>query len=125
MFRTRLTLKPGRPGTKRLLTEYGDRLVCVRYRYDDERKVRCKTVELIVDEITWPPAPAAQQPEPHDIVSITVEPSEQGLRNLILRLQGTWIPAQNTCRISYEMAALLNLTRRIVGTVHTPVDSGL
>ncbi|MEA2570769.1 MAG: hypothetical protein QOI24_2770 [Acidobacteriota bacterium] len=124
MFRTRLTLKPGRPGTKRLLTEYGDRLVCVRYRYDDERKIRCKTVELIVDEITWPPLPPAQHLQPEDIVSINVEPSEKGLRDLLLRLRGTWIPAQNTCRIPYELAALLNLTRRIVTSADTHIEGG-
>jgi len=33
-MRVRLHLKPGQQGTRRLLEEYGDRLVCVRYRYD-------------------------------------------------------------------------------------------
>ncbi len=37
-------------GTKKLLAQYGKRLVCVRYRYDEERRERYKTVELIVDE---------------------------------------------------------------------------
>jgi hypothetical protein len=31
---TRLTLRPGMPGTKRLLARYGERLVCVRYLYE-------------------------------------------------------------------------------------------
>jgi hypothetical protein len=31
---TRLKLKPRQKGTKKLLSEYGDALVCVRYRYD-------------------------------------------------------------------------------------------
>lgn len=56
-MRTRLKLKPGQRGTKKLLNQYGEQLVCVRYRYDAERKKRFKTVELIVDEIDW---------EPHD-----------------------------------------------------------
>ena len=33
-LRTRVSLKPGRPGTRALLARYGDRLVCVRHRYD-------------------------------------------------------------------------------------------
>jgi hypothetical protein len=37
----------------------GDRLVCVRYRYDEQQKKRCKTVELIVEEDGWEP-PAGQ-----------------------------------------------------------------
>ena len=48
--RTRLTLRPGQRGTRKLLTRYGDRLVCVRYRYDERRKKRYETVELIVEE---------------------------------------------------------------------------
>jgi hypothetical protein len=34
---TRLTLRPGMPGTKKLVARYGDRLVCVRYLYDETR----------------------------------------------------------------------------------------
>jgi hypothetical protein len=43
-------LKPGQKGTKALLEQYGDKLLCVRYRYDEKRQVRIKTVELIVSE---------------------------------------------------------------------------
>lgn len=44
------TLKPGDCGTKKLAARYGDRLVCVRYRKDEEKKRRYTTIELIVDE---------------------------------------------------------------------------
>lgn len=30
-------LKPGQDDTKRLVARYGDKLVCVRYRYDEAR----------------------------------------------------------------------------------------
>ena len=57
-MRTLLHLKPGQKGTKQLLAQYGDRLVCVRYRYDAQQQKRFKTVELIVAEREWnPPAP--------------------------------------------------------------------
>lgn len=52
---TKLTLKPGQRGTKKLVKEFGDKLVCVRYRYDAENNVRYKTVELIVDTTSWQP----------------------------------------------------------------------
>ena len=55
-MRTRLILKPGQRGTKRLGKQYGDRLLCVRYRYDEKRRKRLKTVELIVDEVDWQPS---------------------------------------------------------------------
>jgi hypothetical protein len=49
-MRIRLTLHPHQRGAKQLLAQYGDRLVCVRYRYDESRKKRFKTVEVIVEE---------------------------------------------------------------------------
>jgi hypothetical protein len=45
---TRLTLRPGQPGTKKLMEFFGSKLVRVRYRY--KGKYRLKTVELIVDK---------------------------------------------------------------------------
>jgi len=51
--RVRLHLKPGQKGTEQLLAQYGDRLICVRYRYDAQRKKRFKTVELLVAECDW------------------------------------------------------------------------
>jgi hypothetical protein len=42
---------------KQLLAEYGDRLICVRYRSDAQRKKRMKTVELVVAERDWKPRP--------------------------------------------------------------------
>ncbi len=48
---------PGQRGAKRLLEQYGTKLLCVRYRYDKQRQKRCKTVELIIEEIPWAPPP--------------------------------------------------------------------
>jgi hypothetical protein len=55
---TRLTLRPGQSGTKKLLARYGERLVRVRYLYDDATGRRLKTVELIVESIPWHRRPA-------------------------------------------------------------------
>jgi hypothetical protein len=54
-MQTRLSLAPGQNGTKKLLARYGERWVCVRYRYDAASKVRHKTVELIVETSAWAP----------------------------------------------------------------------
>jgi len=43
---THLKLKPGQKGTKALSEQYGDALICVRYRYDEVSRTRIKTVEL-------------------------------------------------------------------------------
>jgi len=51
--RVRLHLKPGQKGTKQLLEQHGDWLICVRYRYDAQRRKRFKSVELLVAERDW------------------------------------------------------------------------
>jgi hypothetical protein len=47
---TRLTLRPGQHGTKKLVERFGKRLVAVRYLYDAAAGRRLKTVELVIDE---------------------------------------------------------------------------
>jgi len=48
-MKTQTHLKPGKKRTKRLLEKYGDSLLCVRYRYDEKRGIRLKTVEIILN----------------------------------------------------------------------------
>ncbi len=48
---TRLTLRPGQAGTKKLLDRCGERLVRVRYPCDRAAGRRLKTVELVVEAI--------------------------------------------------------------------------
>ncbi len=50
-----VTLRPGARGTIRLVHQYGEKLICVRYRYKQDTRTRIKTVELIVDERPWTP----------------------------------------------------------------------
>lgn len=44
------TLKPGQPGTKKYQKQFGNKLVCVRYRVNQKRRVRSTTIEIVVDE---------------------------------------------------------------------------
>jgi hypothetical protein len=92
--------------------EYGPKLVCVRYRYDDARKKRYKTVELIVEEVDWIPRPP--RPAPTDLVHIRVAYSEGATRHAIKLLGGTWQPPTKTWRLAYAAAVALRLTDRIV-----------
>ena len=41
-MKTYAHLKPGQNGTKRLVEKYGSALLCVRYRFDEERGVKLK-----------------------------------------------------------------------------------
>ena len=56
MMEARATLRPGQKGTKKLVARFGERPICVRYRYDTARKKRFTTRELIVDETDWMPS---------------------------------------------------------------------
>ena len=53
----RSKLLPGQKGIKKLVAEYGDALLCVRYRYDELSRTRLKTVELIIERKPWTSAP--------------------------------------------------------------------
>ena len=44
-----VTLKAGQKGSKELLTRLGPSLLCVRHRYDEDRREHLKTVELVVE----------------------------------------------------------------------------
>ena len=73
---TRVTLRPGEKGTKALVQEHGQRLVCVRYRYAAAR-VRYKTAELIVEQVPWNPgerpvAPDRRPGQPPSLVGVRV-----------------------------------------------------
>ncbi|MBN2439685.1 MAG: hypothetical protein JXL20_13925, partial [Deltaproteobacteria bacterium] len=52
-MKTRRTLLPGQPGTKKWVKQYGQALMCVRYRYDEARELKLTTVEIVVDASLW------------------------------------------------------------------------
>lgn len=121
MLRTRLTLRPGQPGTRKLVDQYGERVVCVRYRYDHIAKKRFKTVELIVEEIEWIPRPRPRAAT--DIVHIRLKYSEEAIRKSVKLLGGQWNPETKTWRIAYGATVALRLTDRIVQIDEGPSPS--
>lgn len=111
---TRLSLAPGQNGTKKLLARYGERLVRVRYRYDAERKLRLKTVELVVETVPWTPRPRARRREPHDVVGVSIAYGEAELRARIKAAGGTWRPRQRLWEIDWKTVRELGLEGRVV-----------
>jgi hypothetical protein len=111
-MRTRLHLKPGQKGTKRLLALYGDSLVCVRYRYDAERRKRFKTVELIVAQCEWEP-PGCRLAD-DTVVAVRVGFAELDLRHQVKQAGGHWNPRGKVWELRYAEVAALNLQSRIV-----------
>ena len=95
----------------RLYKEYGDQLVCVRYRYDKLRGRRLKTVELIVDEQPWVPGvniPAERQ------VAVRIGFNEQELRERVKQAGGWWDPGKKARRLGIFKVLELGLERRLV-----------
>jgi hypothetical protein len=105
------TLAPGQNGTKQLLKQYGDQLVCVRYRYDKARQKRIKTIEIIVDEQDWIPGviiPVDRK------VPIKIGFGETELREKIKNAGGYWNPDKKAWMLSYHQVLQMGLERRIV-----------
>ncbi len=84
----RLTLRPGMSGEKKLLARYGERLICVRYRYDRASGRRVKTAELIVEDVAW--AGRARKPRRNDsdLVGVRIAWKETELRASVKRAGG-------------------------------------
>jgi hypothetical protein len=109
----RKTLSPGKRGTKQLLAEYGERLVCVRYRYDESRRRRLKTIELIVEEAAW--SLSAPQLASDRVVALRIGLPEAALRRQVKESGGLWDPQRRVWALRYDRVVALGLEQRIVG----------
>ena len=99
---TRLKLKPGQKGTKALVEQYGDALVCVRYRYDEASRTRIKTVELIVEKKELTPSRKKQQKiEDETVVPVRIEYGEKQLGKMARSAGGKWNPEVKLWYIQY------------------------
>ena len=111
------TFAPGHDGTRRLAREFGDRLVCVRHRYDDANALRVTTVEIVayVDPLhgrTPPPRNAVAAWAP---VWIRLEPDERALRRRVLGAGGRWDRDLKLWEVPQWLVARLALHDRVVG----------
>ena len=111
-MQTRLTLRPGQAGTKKLARRYGERLVCVRYRYDEKTERRLKTVELVVESVPWRPAKRRPRRRDDEIVAVRIAYDELELRSRAKRLGAVWRPAQKLWEISWLDAKRLGIADR-------------
>lgn len=119
----RTVRKPGDKGTQSLMQKYGERLVCIRYRYDPARRKRFKTVELIIAEQDWqPPEPHPQEDKPRGLgpkryytrrVGIRIGYQESELRKQIKAAGGMWDPAQQLWFVPEEEIRRLGLVQRV------------
>jgi hypothetical protein len=111
-MKARVKLKPGQKGTKKLTAQYGDTLVCVRYRYDAEKRKKLKTVEIIVSESDWTP-PAVKYPA-GALVPLRIGPEEKTLQTQVRALGGRWDREQRLWFIPFGCIVGTKLEKFIV-----------
>jgi hypothetical protein len=105
-------LQPGQPGTKKLVERYGDNLVCVRYRYDEENGTILKTIEIIIDK--RPRQTEAKMIPKNKIMNIRISIDEIESRKRVKSAGGKWDPQRQVWQLSYEKVTELGLSDRIV-----------
>lgn len=104
-------LAPGEPGTKKYLQKYGDRLVCVRYKYDKAKRIKFKTIEIIVSQKPWTPRPNYVPMNKN--VYLRILTHESRLQHLVRSAGGRWMAGKLRWRLPYEAAKSLGLEDRI------------
>jgi hypothetical protein len=114
-MQVRTVRKPGERGTQKLVEKYGERLVCVRYRY--------KTVELIIAAEPWVPTSEATRidkvppiNERHHTPRVPVRFNyyEKDLQRQIKAIGGTWEPTKKLWYAPEEYVRRIGLDKRIV-----------
>jgi hypothetical protein len=115
---TKATMKPGQKGTKRLTDTYGERLVCVRYRYDAAAGKRFITVDLIEEESDWsnepPVSTKTEDFAPSQHLAVRVEYWESELREKVKSAGGIWPPRHKLWAMRYDDIIALRLESRVV-----------
>lgn len=107
---TRVTrsLRPGQPGTLKLMRTYGLGLVCVRYREDAHGKTRYTTVEVVVDQ-----SPAVRRLSDRSILLVRIAWGEAELAARAKAMGARWDPAARLWRMSYKAVKALDLRSRV------------
>ncbi len=104
-------LQPGQPGTMRLTRQYGEALVCVRYRQDATGSIRCTTIEVVVDV-----APVHKRYDEDEIIGVRIGIGQIDQRRRAQARGARWDAEARLWRMTRKLAKRLNLTRHIVKT---------
>jgi hypothetical protein len=113
---TRLTRRPGQPGTRKYVTRYGERLVCVRYLYDAEAGQRHKTIELIVETVPWRARGRSPRRRDEEMVAVRIAFNETDLRERAKRLGAIWRAQHRLWEMRWLDAKRLGIADRASGS---------
>lgn len=109
----RKKLAPGQPGTKRYQRQFGDALVCVRYRLQPATARRYTTVEIIVDEKQLPGYKAPGGMTDETTVALLIAYGETELRQRAKAAGAKWDQDRKAWLLPYGVARGLGLHGRI------------
>ena len=101
----------GQPGTKKMVEIYGDKLVCVRYRYDSDKRIKYKTAEIIIEKGFWDPESRLEKQRK---VEIKVRYSEGDIRTKVKAAGGIWNTEKKVWELEYKQVKKLGLIERII-----------
>jgi hypothetical protein len=107
-------LRPGQQGTKKLVEQYGDRLLNVRYIYDSEKQVRLKTAEILVEEKPW--RKKGGKIPYNKIMHLRIEYGEVAIGHLVKSAGGRWNKEGRYWELPYREVVSLGLDKRIINS---------
>lgn len=89
--------------------QYGPALLCVRYRFDEKRGVRLKTVEIVVEEKPL----VSPRFKDGDVVPVSVAFDETELREQLRKMRAKWDPQLKVWFVRYRLIRGTVLETRI------------
>jgi hypothetical protein len=110
-MRAQVTLHPGQKGTKGLVDQYGSKLICVRYRYDEPSRRRLKTVEIIVEEKAW--QPKFPEINSKEIVGVRISLNEVELQRRVKLAGAKWNSARRVWEMQHDKAVSLVINGKL------------
>lgn len=112
------SMRPGEKGTQRLLREWGERLVMVRYREDEAKTRRFTTIEIVVDDRKRPEPQINQRAElaqrNKQLVGLKVHYAESETQQRLKQAKAVWHRGLKLWLCRYDVAVALGLHDRIV-----------
>ncbi|MBK8946435.1 MAG: hypothetical protein IPM32_14360 [Ignavibacteriae bacterium] len=94
-----------------MVEKYGEKLLYIRYRYDSEKRVKYKTVELVEESGIYESSQSRKKAE--KIVEIKIEYQEEELRTRVKEAGGKWNLDKKVWEIKFKEVKKLGIEDRI------------
>lgn len=110
-------LAPDQAGAKKLARQYGQALVCVRYRHDAAQGLRYTTVELVVEQAQLPATRAR-----NTTVYVHISHLAAKLKARAQASGARWDTSRQAWRMSLQTVKKLGIPLDQILEAHPPVD---